>query len=358
MNIWNTICKDILVKKNKQATEKEYQELVYTHFRYLLGWYCERVENQYQLRVGSTVNNVYPDMVFFQNDTPIFVIEMKKPNHVQSKEEVVQLFSYMKLLPVQIGLYIGEHIELFYYDFSREPISVLKIDFATDSNKGKCFIELFKHECFNIEQLIDFCKQQIEIQDKEKELNGFIDELLTEKGKQLIAELLTNKLLNEGYSTEHIAKIINEIDISVQRKHHTPTPLHLQNPPLIKQPTPNTENIKKQLDHTHYKLNGYGNYGKGRLALAIVQLFIKNNPNLTFDEIANTVPFGIEKYSVIQKWKENTKDLSKGTRWFEHDLMTSSDGISFAFTTQIGRHNIGAIIDFAIKQGYTVEAIK
>ena len=28
MNIWNTICKDILDKKTKQATEKEYQELV------------------------------------------------------------------------------------------------------------------------------------------------------------------------------------------------------------------------------------------------------------------------------------------------------------------------------------------
>lgn len=105
MNIWNTICKDILDKKTKQATEKEYQELVYTHFRYLLGWHCERVENQYQLRVGSTVNYVYPDIVFFKNDCPLFVIEMKKPNHIQNKEEIVQLFSYMKLLPVQFGIY-------------------------------------------------------------------------------------------------------------------------------------------------------------------------------------------------------------------------------------------------------------
>ena len=156
MNIWNTICKDILDKKQKQVTEKEYQELVYTHFRYLLGWYCERVEKQYQLRVGSTVNNVYPDMVFFKNENPVFVIEMKKPNHIQSKEEVIQLFSYMKLLPVQIGIYIGEHIELFYYDFSKEPISVLKIDFVTDSNNGKCLVDLFKQENFKIEQIISY----------------------------------------------------------------------------------------------------------------------------------------------------------------------------------------------------------
>ena len=74
--------------------------------------------------------------------------------------------------------------------------------------------------------------------------------------------------------------------------------------------------------------------------------------------IVNAIPFGIEKYSEIQKRKENSNDLSKDTRWFENDLMTSADGISFAFTTQIGRHNIGAIIDFATSQGYTVEPIK
>ena len=114
----------------------------------------------------------------------------------------------------------------------------------------------------------------------------------------------------------------------------------------------------KHLDHTHYRLNGYGNYGKGRLALSIVQLFVRNNPQLTYYEIVNAIPFGIEKYSEIQKRKENSNDLSKDTRWFENDLMTSADGISFAFTTQIGRHNIGAIIDFATSQGYIVEPIK
>ena len=87
-------------------------------------------------------------------------------------------------------------------------------------------------------------------------------------------------------------------------------------------------------------------------------MFVRNNPQLTYYEIVNAIPFGIEKYSEIQKRKENSNDLTKDTRWFENDLMTSADGISFAFTTQIGRHNIGAIIDFATSQGYTVEPIK
>ena len=355
MNIWNTICKDILDKKTKQATEKEYQELVYTHFRYLLGWHCERVENQYQLRVGSTVNYVYPDIVFFKNDNPLFVIEMKKPNHTQIKEEIVQLFSYMKLLPVQFGIYMGEHIELFYYEFGKEPISILKIDFVENSNNGKNFIEHFKQENFNTEQLTNFCIAQIAKQEKQKEINEFINELTTEKGKQLFIELLNAKLINEGYSTEDIEKITNEIEINIIRKKQLRIQQQIQDTPLIKQ---HTITKNKHLDHTHYRLNGYGNYGKGRLALSIVQLFVRNNPQLTYYEIVNAIPFGIEKYSEIQKRKENSNDLTKDTRWFENDLMTSADGISFAFTTQIGRHNIGAIIDFATSQGYTVEPIK
>ncbi len=359
MNIWNTICKDILDKKIKQATEKEYQELVYTHFRYLLGWHCERVENQYKLRVGSTVNYVYPDIVFFKNDSPLFVIEMKKPNHIQNKEEIIQLFSYMKLLPVQFGIYMGEHIELFYYEFGKEPISVLKIDFVENSNNGKNFIALFKQENFSVEQLADFCNTQIAKREEQKEINEFINKLTTEKGKQLFFELLNQKLLNEGYSTGQIEKIINEIEINIYRKNQRPMQQQIQDIPLIKQPTiTNNKNKHKHLDNTHYKLNGYGDYGKGRLALAIVQLFVRNNPKLTYYEIANKIPFGVKEYSEIKKWKESTNDSRKDTRWFEDDLMNSADGISFAFTTQIDRHNIGAFIDFAITQGYIVEPIK
>lgn len=355
-NTWNIICKDILDKKRKQATEKEYQDLIYAHFRYLLGWHSERIETQHKLRVGSTVNFVYPDIVFFKNNDPTFVIEMKKPNHVQNKEEIVQLFSYMKLLPVQFGLYIGEFIELFYYEFSKEPISVLRIDFIEDSALGMDFIELFKHENFDIELLTDFCNIHIAKQAEQQKINELINELTTEKGAQILFDLLNNKLRNEGISSENIEKISNEIEINVCRKNHTRT-IHIEQyaPTLTHVTTKN-----KQKDHTHYRLNGNGNYRKGDLALAIVQLYIKNNPKLVYHEIKTAIPFGIKKYSEIQEWKETTQDKSKDKRWHEgkEDLMVSADGITFAFTKEIGRGNIGEIIRFGEEQGYTIEAIK
>ena len=148
----------------------------------------------------------------------------------------------------------------------------------------------------------------------------------------------------------------NEIEINIHRKNSTDT-TH------IEQYTPTQTPViskNKQKDYTHYRLNGNGNYGKGHLALAIVQVFVRNNPQLTYNEIVNAIPFGIEKYSEIQKWKETTPDKSKDKRWREEkeNLMVSADGITFAFTREIGSGNIGKIIDFAIAQGYTIEPIK
>ena len=364
MNIWNTICTDLLNEKSKQATEKDYQSKVFTHFYYLLGWYNERVEQQYQQRVGSNVQYVYPDIVFFANNEKLFVIEMKQPNHIQTKEDIEQLSSYMKLLPVQFGIYIGEHIELYYKPFDSErPTSVLKIELIADSDKGKTFVELFKRDNCNIEKLTVFCKSQIEEIDKENRINDYINELTSDTGKQLLIDLLSSKLYTDGYAEESVNKIIDNIEINITNKNQ------LQNSHkeqitvpkvFISHRTEYKSKKKNNLDHTRYLFNGKGNYGKGRLALEIVKQFVQDYPNLTYNQLKDTIPLPIYSFDEIQLWKQTTKDQHKDTRWFEdkNDLMTSSDGIIFAFTTQIGSGNIGKIVEFGKKQGYSIEPIK
>lgn len=355
MQKWNTLCKDVLEKKTKEAGEQEYQELIYNHFRLLLGWHCERVEKQYKLRVGSSINYVYPDIVFFNKETPAFVIEMKKPNHLQNRDEVVQLHSYMKLLPVQFGLYIGEHVELYYYEFGKEPISVFQINFTIDSPKGKTFVDLFNQENFSIMELASFCKAQIEKLEQEKEIKRYINDFVTENGKETLSNLLELHLLSEGYSENNAKRIISELEINVGLKHKHQA---ISTEEHTSYKTRKTEKRSKK-DYTHYTLNGRGHYGKGRLALAIVKLFVENNPHLTFSEIHKQIPLDTMSYSAIQSWKESTNDMKKDNRWFEsqEDLMKSSDGILFAFTREIGKSNINKIIDFGRKQGYKIEPV-
>lgn len=365
MHIWNTICSDLTNEKLRQATEKDYQSKVFTHFYYLLGWYSERVEQQYQQRVGSNVQYVYPDIVFFANDEKLFVIEMKQPNHIQTKEDIEQLSSYMKLLPVQFGIYIGEHIELYYKPFDCEnPISVLKIELKADSDKGKTFVELFKRENCNIEKLTEFCKSQIEKIDKENRINEYINELTSVTGKELLIDLLTSKLYTDGYTEESVNKIIDNIEINIINKNqlHNPYKEQITTPKVI-QPIGVFEykhKNKNNLDKTHYLFNGKGNYGKGRLSLEIVKQFVQDNPNLSYNQLQDTIPLPIRSLDEIQLWKQTTKEQSKNSRWFEEkdDLMVSNDGIVFAFTNQIGRGNIDKIIDFGIRQGYSIEPIK
>lgn len=365
MNIWNTICSDLTNEKLRQATEKDYQSKVFTHFYYLLGWYSERVEQQYQQRVGSNVQYVYPDIVFFANNEKLFVIEMKQPNHIQTKEDIEQLSSYMKLLPVQFGIYIGEHIELYYKPFDCEsPTSVLKIELKADSDKGKTFVELFKRDNCNIEKLTEFCKSQIEKIDKENRINDYINELTSVTGKELLIDLLTSKLYSDGYTEESVNKIIDNIEINIINKNqlHNPNKEQITTPKVI-QPIGVFEykhKNKNNLDYTRYLFNGKGNYGKGRLSLEIVKQFVQDNPNLTYNQLKYTIPLPIWSFEEIQLWKQTTKDQSKDRRWFEKkdDLMVSNDGIVFAFTRLIGSGNIDKIIDFGRRQGYSIEPIK
>lgn len=360
MNIWNTICSELLEEKSRQATEKEYQNKVFTHFYYLLGWYCERVKQQYQERSGRTY--VYPDMVFFSNNEKLFVIEMKKPTHTQHNEDIEQLSSYMRLLQVQFGIYIGEHIELYYKPYNCDKLtSVLKIELTPNSKKGEKFVELFKQENFSIEGLSTFCKSQIEEIEKEKQINEYINELTTSKGQQLLIDLLTSKLQTENYTKESITKIIESIEINVSNKKQAQNTYNervtILNTTPIENKFKTTHKKKQKKDKTHYRLNGNGNYGKGKLALAIVKLFVKENPHFTYNELEDLIPLPIRECNEIQLGKLKETDSQKDRRWFEDpdDLMTSSDNIKFAFTTQIGIRNIEKIVDFGKQQGYSIE---
>ena len=96
------------------------------------------------------------------------------------------------------------------------------------------------------------------------------------------------------------------------------------------------------------------------MSLEIVKQFVQDNPNLTYNQLENTIPLPIRPFDKIQLWKQTTEDQSKNSKWFKKkdDLMVSNDGIVFAFTTLIGRGNIDEIIDFGRRQVYSIEPIK
>jgi len=81
-------------------------------------------------------------------------IEVKLPSDVMNKSYTEQLIEYMRLSDSNIGIYIGEHIRVFYRPSIEDELKIV-IDAALLKSdiEGLAFAELFFKPQFNIESL-------------------------------------------------------------------------------------------------------------------------------------------------------------------------------------------------------------
>lgn len=121
-------------------------------------------------------------------------------------------------------------------------------------------------------------------------------------------------------------------------------------------------------DTTKYMFNGK-RYGKGRLALAVVTEYVKQNPNTTFIELEKVFPPSIQGGSIgtiaeIQAVNERAKSLTGdlkrryyfGTRPGAVEPIEISD-CTIVVTNQWGIGNIGKMLNKAEKLGYEITAV-
>ena len=111
-------------------------------------------------------------------------------------------------------------------------------------------------------------------------------------------------------------------------------------------------------DYTKYSLNGNGVFGKGRLALEVIRCYIQENQVIYQDLLAILPKKLIKTVKEVDDWKRQTKDKKKDTRWFEHDVLESCDGVRFVVSTQHGKNNIDKIFELANKFGYEIKELK
>lgn len=153
--------------------------------------------------------------------------------------------------------------------------------------------------------------------------------------------------------------IAQTIDDAVITEYANNQPLY-SNPSMSKsvQDAVSKECINSGRDCTKYSLNGSGAYGKGKLALEVVRVFVQNH-SITYNELINSLPKGLVKtVEEVKRWKLKTTDTHKDRRWFEKDTLTSGDGINFVVSTQHGKDNICKIFELASKFGYEIKEIK
>lgn len=361
MELWNRIVHDLKSCRINNVSEEEYQKEIEAKLDLLGWWRIGARKSKSPIPYGSA-KDLLPDIQLIRDGSEVLVIEIKKPQNILSQRQISQLDSYMHSLKLPIGLYIGENIQLFYEASDEKlPTQVYKVEIEEDDEKGKRLCSLLNYDTFDYDELLKFCISQKEkiqhTKETQKRLKDFFDD---EHCEENIKHLLKEKFISEGLGEDLVTESLDKIRLLVQYPEQTAN----HNYTISQKGTEGTykkkiHKGKSYLDHTHYSINGYGDYGKGQLALEIVKMFVKDNPHLTFRQIERLLPLNVKEYSAIQNWKETTMDKKKETRWFENpnDLMRSMDGIEFAFTTQVGKGNIGVMIDFARTQGYIIEEI-
>ena len=197
-----------LIEDKKQEVEEETYHRHIENQLMLLGWepWKGEIIHKQSLRIGNR-NRMEPDILVARDDEYQFVIEVKRPGNTQAKEEITQLESYMRQLRLDVGIYIGEHIETFYdKPNSNHVVSVFKLAVDLEEKRGARFIELFSKENFSKEAIEDFCEERIQEIQRQNSLNEIKESLIADAQTQ-IAESLKPYLMDKyggSFSEEEI----------------------------------------------------------------------------------------------------------------------------------------------------------
>ncbi|GHV20970.1 hypothetical protein FACS189494_05670 [Spirochaetia bacterium] len=113
-----------------------------------------------------------------------------------------------------------------------------------------------------------------------------------------------------------------------------------------------------QKDTTQYVFNGKA-YGKGRLVLAVVKEYFKNNPSCTLKDLQD-VFLKYSSYYVVDTYSfaENVYKTTKYKRYFMDSPIVLNDGEKVAVCREWGRGNIDRFIKNAKKLGFQIEIEK
>ena len=227
---WNLIVSN--VQKRFSAKEAEVQQLWENFFAdaNLFGYsrFSGEIDSQRNIHIGSYERTI-PDIIIKDNTSnkDLFVVELKQHNLSLDAKYKEQLFSYMRLLRLNIGILICNKIYLFILDYDDNETS-MEITFTKDNPNGSKFIELFGRENYNENSI----KQFIE---KSKEIEKHIQEIRNDLQNLSIKDIIKN-YYSSRYSNEEIEIALKDLQITASSNSQIQTPpngLPIKTPQLL-----------------------------------------------------------------------------------------------------------------------------
>lgn len=359
--MWNRFVFDLCEAKTKDSDEDNYHALIETQMQ-LLGWakWKGEISHKPNIPIGNS-KFIQPDILIKRDDEDQFVIEVKRPVHTQTERERVQLESYMRQLKLDVGIYIGEHIEVFYdKPKSKDAVSVLHIPLEIDNKLGAKFVEKFSKESFTKDGIVEFCEARMEEMNRQANLNKIKEGLIANAQLQITESLRPYLMEKYGstFSDEDIKGMLSQLHFSASLTDAPAWPVHKDTPIEPPHTLPAGDTKKRVYDHTGYSLEGGEFLGKNKFVYAVVSTYVKQHPEATFADIERAFPPVLQgSFGVVQTMDFIKERNFKGRRYFKETefVLRSGDGIPFAVSTEWGKGNIGRFLKAVRLLGYRVE---
>ena len=291
---WLEIADILQLNVQNDSTESIYQHDIESCFR-ILGWKKQNntLQSQVTLNYGNC-NTLRPDIVLHKDNNAVLPIEIKRPGIHHTERQAEQLVSYMRHLKLNVGLFIGHNIQL-YYDYPGDrdkPISILTAELQGCDSNGQILCDLLHFDKFDLLELEEFCKSKyLQIENKKKLLQSIAEYLSPANAEKNIKDLIINKFTEDGFDKNIIAEEINNITINVgqfNKINHERQDRHVYTTKKIVH-----KEIESQSTHSgkaKFSLDGSDYVGIGSFVLKVVKQYVHDHPNVTFKELTDAFP--------------------------------------------------------------------
>lgn len=362
---WNQFVYDLCEAKKNGVDESRYHSMIEMQLQ-LLGWakYRNEICHKANLSIGSN-GFIQPDILVQKEDEKLFVIEVKRPLHTQIPRDCDQLVSYMRQLKLNVGIYIGEKIEIFYDKTDCEnPVSVLTVPLELDNEQGVLFVKLFNKGGFSKDAIVKFCEERLEEIRRQDKLKEFKELLISDSQKQITDAL--KAYINGKYGNIFIDDSVDEMLSSLiftAMPRYAPQQPTVLSTPIVTSPMLGTDVVKpkKQYDNTKFSINGGYPLFKNRFVYQIVKMYVAEHPTKSFAEIEQV--FKPEYQGSMGVIRTIDYIRSKGykdakSRYFmgKDEVLYDSCGVSFVVCTQWKIDNVTNVVNLARRLGYNVSA--
>lgn len=215
---WQEIVSILRPHFESNSTEDIYQKEIEACLQ-ILGWkrFNRSMLSQCTLPIGNN-NNIRLDILLRKNETNVLPIEIKRPSNICNERQELQLMSYMRQLRLNVGMYVGENIRLYYDNPEDNMDAVCVFSAKIDENDahGEKICELLNHVTFDKDTFEAFCRQEYDKMQTRKNLHQlFCEYFSTENGIANMQALIKEKFLADGYDEFAIEESMKSLQIAI-----------------------------------------------------------------------------------------------------------------------------------------------